>query len=128
MAGLSFHPAAKAARLRGKRREIPKSCMAESTICKLFCAAARGCSVVSQRRAFIRRIDFAGIVAVREGGRVTAEGRAGRLYAQAHGAAKRLRPKGDDPSRSIMWPQTRPVCLGASPSARIKNKIRTFAA
>jgi hypothetical protein len=126
MAGLSFHPAAKAARLRGKRREIPKSCMAESTICKLFCGAARGYSVVSQLFAFMRRIDLGGIVAVREGGRVTAE-RAVRLYARAHGAAKRLRPKGDDPSRSIMWPQTRP-CLGASPSARIKNKIRTFAA
>ena len=40
--------------------------------------------------------------------RVTAQERAVRLYAQAHGAAKRLRPKGDDPSRIFLWPQTRP--------------------
>ena len=102
--------------------------MAESTICKLFCGAARGYSVVSQLVAFIRRIDFAGIVAVRKGGRVTAQGRAVRLYAQAHGAAKRLRPKGDDPSRSIIVAADAASVLGASPSARIKNKIRTFAA
>jgi hypothetical protein len=55
--------------------------------------------------------------------RVTAQGRAVRLYAQAHGAAKRLRPKGNDPSRILLWPQTRP-CLGASPSARHKDNQR----
>jgi hypothetical protein len=83
--------------------------MAESTICKLFCGAARGYPVVSQLFAFMRRIDLGGIVAVRELGRVTAQGRAVRLYAQAHGAAKRLRPKGDDPSRILLWPPTRPL-------------------
>jgi O6-methylguanine-DNA--protein-cysteine methyltransferase len=108
MADLSFRAAAEAAQLQRNPRRREKLHGRVQDLQNYF-AAQRAAIRLSHYdvHAFAASV-LPELLRFSRGRRVTAEGRAVRLYAQAHGAAKRLRPKGDDPSRIVLWPQTRP--------------------